>query len=92
MALLSQEFRTIVSWEEELQNQYRQIFLNLINIYLDSLIQQKILEPEHKKQIADNFSRDLKEKEREWNDTISAATQVLLSAVFELLYVTFQSY
>ena len=76
LALVSQEFRTVLHWEEELQGQYRITFLNLINIYLDSLVQQKIILEEGKKEISDAFSGELKSKALEWKDMISEATKV----------------
>lgn len=76
MALVSQEFRTVVHWEEELQGQYRSTFLSLINIYLDSLVQQKIIAEEDKKEISDSFAAELKSKELEWKDKISESTKV----------------
>lgn len=73
MATISQEFSKIVKYEEDLQNQYRIIFLNLINIYLDSLVQQKMIEPEQKQEMSDEFSARLRETESEWRSKIKAS-------------------
>lgn len=75
LASISQEFSKIVQYEEDLQNQYRAIFLNLINIYLDSLLQQKLIEPEQKQKISDEFRNKLKDREAEWKNKISTAIQ-----------------
>ena len=82
LATISQEFSKIVQYEEDLQNQYRAIFLNLINIYLDSLVQQKLIEPDQKQQMSDEFSNKLKDTEAEWKNKISSAIQVIWLSVF----------
>ena len=76
LASISQEFSKIVQYEEDLQNQYRAIFLNLINIYLDSLLQQKLIAPEQKQKISVEFRNKLKDREAEWKNKISTAIQV----------------
>ena len=76
LAAISQEFSQMVQYEEDLQNQYRTIFLNLINIYLDSLVQQKLLEPEQKQEMSDAFSNRLRDTEAEWKSKISLSVQV----------------
>jgi len=75
LAAISQEFSQMVQYEEDLQNQYRTIFLNLINIYLDSLVQQKLLEPEQKQEMSDEFSNRLRDTEAEWKSKISLSVQ-----------------
>ena len=85
MATISQEFSKIVKYEEDLQNQYRIIFLNLINIYLDSLVQQKMIEPEQKQEMSDEFSARLRETESEWRSKIKASIRV---RTVPLLYST----
>jgi len=75
LATISQEFSKIVKYEEELQNQYRTIFLNLINIYLDSLVQQKLIEPEQKQEMSDEFSLHLRDTESEWRNKLSMNIQ-----------------
>ena len=84
LASISQEFSKIVQYEEDLQNQYRAIFLNLINIYLDSLVQQKLIEPEQKQQISDQFSQRLKDTEAEWKNKISSAIQVIHTFIWAI--------
>ena len=84
LASISQEFSKIVQYEEDLQNQYRAIFLNLINIYLDSLVQQKLIEPEQKQQISDQFSHRLKDTEAEWKNKISSAIQVIQTFIWAI--------
>lgn len=76
LALVSQDFRTTVHWEEELQTQYRLVFLNLVNIYLDSLVQQKIIDEEQKNKMSTEFNDRLKTTENEWKDRIADAVQV----------------
>ena len=85
MATISQEFSKIVKYEEDLQNQYRIIFLNLINIYLDSLVQQKMIEPEQKQEMSDEFCARLRETESEWRSKIKASIRV---RTVPLLYST----
>ena len=84
LASISQEFSKIVQYEEDLQNQYRAIFLNLINIYLDSLVQQKLIEPEQKQQISDQFNHRLKDTEAEWKNKISSAIQVIQTFIWAI--------
>ena len=60
LALASQEYGNTVHWEEELQGQYRTMFLHLVKIQLDSLVQQKMLEPEANKAITKSYETLLK--------------------------------
>ena len=76
LAVSSQDFQTVVHWETELQVQYRNIFLNLINIYLDSLVQQKIIDEPQRNAISKKYTTQLKEVEQDWNSKLQTAIQV----------------
>eukprot|EP00116_Pleurobrachia_bachei_P001693 sb/3461955/ len=76
LAVSSQDFQTVIHWETELQVQYRNIFLNLINIYLDSLVQQKIIDEPQRNAISKNYTTQLKEVEQEWNSKLQNAIKM----------------
>ena len=76
LAVSSQDFQTVLHWETELQFQYRNIFLNLINIYLDSLVQQKIIDEPQRNAISKSYTTQLKEVEHEWNSKLQTASKV----------------
>lgn len=73
LALINQEFNTVNLWEEDLQQQYRNLFINLINISLDSLVQQKVIEPEMKQTMSVEYEQTLRTVEREWKERLREA-------------------
>jgi len=73
LSLINQEFNTVNLWEEELQQQYRNLFFNLINISLDSLVQQKVIEPEMKQTMSVEYEQSLRTVEREWKEKLRDA-------------------
>jgi len=75
LAVSSQDFQTVVHLETELQIQDRNIFLNLINIYLDSLVQQKIIDEPQRNAISKRYTTQLKEVENEWNSKLQTASK-----------------
>ena len=76
LALINQEFNTVNLWEEDLQQQYRNLFINLINISLDSLVQQKVIEPEMKQTMSVEYEQTLRTVEREWKERLREALNV----------------